>query len=311
MRKQKRFVRILALLVIVVLAVYVYRTPRGFVPVVRCALYADSFLRCLQGEPVTFEADLFGMRYSGNSKNGIDSHILYYGAYEKPILYLLRDVAQRLSDPVFIDIGANTGQHSLFMSQYAVQVHAFDPYKPVIDRFKHLRAINHIDNITIHQVGLGAKQEEVTFFEPVEDNLGVGTVVAQVREHGQKETTIEIVKGDAFFKQHAISKVDVVKIDIEGYEKQALEGLSETVKKNRPVIVFELIILPQFKSGFSSLADMQSVFPEKYHFFRVVEKDIRAGTYTLLADGIQFTQTARFNVLAVPMEHLESLHLDF
>ena len=83
--------------------------------------------------PFDFTVDFFGMKYQGNSENVIDSHILHFGAYEKDILYFMRDamLITGRTDSIFVDIGANTGQHSLFMSNYADVVHAFEPYQPV------------------------------------------------------------------------------------------------------------------------------------------------------------------------------------
>ena len=48
--------------------------------------------------------------------------------HEKYILFYLRDVADSLGKKgvVFFDIGANVGQHTLFMSRLVKEVHAFD-----------------------------------------------------------------------------------------------------------------------------------------------------------------------------------------
>ena len=60
---------------------------------------------------------------------GVDNDIFYYGAYEKHILYFLRDVMRTVygNRGTFVDVGANTGQHSLFVSRFASEVHAFEP----------------------------------------------------------------------------------------------------------------------------------------------------------------------------------------
>ena len=56
-----------------------------------------------------FEADYFGMRYRGFARNLIDRDVKIHGAWEKHILYFLRDFCstKKGADCVFVDIGAN------------------------------------------------------------------------------------------------------------------------------------------------------------------------------------------------------------
>lgn len=68
--------------------------------------------------PIEFTADFYGMKYVGNSKELVDRILLHYGAWEKPVLMLLRDVTRSLEgDVTFVDVGANTGQHSPALRQ--------------------------------------------------------------------------------------------------------------------------------------------------------------------------------------------------
>jgi len=106
-------------------------------------------------KPISFLVDFYGYQYRGRSDNYIDAHILYCGAFEKPQLYFMRDVMQKKgAGGIFVDVGANTGQHSLFMSQYSKEVHAFEPYPPVLARFRDMVSLNRIQNIHVHPVGL-------------------------------------------------------------------------------------------------------------------------------------------------------------
>ena len=136
-------------------------------------------------QPVAFSTDFFGLRYEGHSREQLDRHVLLYGAWEKPVLFFLRDAAQAIAArtdrggaPVhFVDVGANTGQHSLFMAQHVDRVHAIEPWQRVLERLRHHIALNELENIEIHPVGLGAEPAELPFFEPPESNLGIGSFV--------------------------------------------------------------------------------------------------------------------------------------
>ena len=81
--------------------------------------YLMLYLAKLAPRGVEFSLDFYGLVYEGHSHNQIDNSILMEGAYEKPILYLIRDVMMALAPDggTFMDVGSNTGQHALFMSQ--------------------------------------------------------------------------------------------------------------------------------------------------------------------------------------------------
>lgn len=87
-------------------------------------------------------------------------------------MFFLRDVSR---GGVFLDIGANKGLYSLFMSRYQKEIHAFEPYEPVLKKFRASVANNGIRNIVIHPVGLGDRRERLTFEKPGGNNMGLGT----------------------------------------------------------------------------------------------------------------------------------------
>ena len=135
---------------------------------------------------------------------------------------------------VFLDVGANKGLHSLFLSRYVTVIHAFEPYEPVLDKFRRLIETNKITNIVIHPVGLGDKNEMLSFYEPPESNEGTGSFVKEFKIDNKPYESLQIVIGDHRLKQAGVSSVELIKIDVEGYEKSVLRGLTETLAVNRP-----------------------------------------------------------------------------
>jgi FkbM family methyltransferase len=271
----------------------------------RCWTGAPRWRLCYENEPFAFTTDLFGMRWEGHTRNYIDQHILYLGAYEKPILFFMRDVLLGISpnSGVFVDVGANTGQYSLFMSRHARQVHAFEPYEPVLQRFQRMIELNHINNIRVYPIGLGNKNEKVPFFEPPESNLGAGSFVADFGPDNQKYHELQILVGDEALA--GIDSVDLIKIDVEGYEKLVLEGLAGVLKKARPVVVFELSIRPARATTFKSKEEVLQSFPDNYRFYLFDNNhtDAYSGAYRLAAMGeIPFDRDFLYDVVAYPVE---------
>lgn len=87
----------------------------------------------------------------------------FYGAYEKEYLYLFRDIVAHVDQPVFWDVGANTGHNSLFMGQYCAAVHAFEPNPFVRNKLEDKIKKNAINNIDVHGVALGEKTKFFPF----------------------------------------------------------------------------------------------------------------------------------------------------
>jgi FkbM family methyltransferase len=203
----------------------------------------------------------------------------------------------------FVDVGANKGLYSLFMSKYAKEVHAFEPYPPVLKRFFHFVEINGIKNVIIHPVGLGEKHERLIFQEPEGENEGRGSFVF-VSPATAKHQEFEIMTGDEALEKAGVSKIDVLKMDIEGFEKSALKGLRATLVHSRPVVAFELTIDPARPILFQSMKEIENAFPANYKFLMFRDWDLYSGRYELGSVNIDFSRaaTAPANIIAFPAE---------
>ena len=231
-------------------------------------LYRREFIRSrAQGVSLPFECDFFGFRYAGDICNTIDFHCFFYGAFEKGHLFFWRDVAQKHfgGQGVFLDIGANVGQHSLFMARHCATVHAFEPFEPVRRKIIEKVELNDLTNLIVHTVGLGDKEQRLPFHPPSGANLGVGSFVDGQQDRCKATETLQVVNGDEYFSRHIGGEVHMVKMDVEGFEKKAMAGFGNTFAKNRPVIVVEMTkgLEHSFKSG----NDVQCAFPAEYDLY--------------------------------------------
>lgn len=260
-----------------------------------------------------FVVDFYGVRYKGNTGNLIDADLYYYGAYEKPELCLMRETLRALPQPVLIDVGANTGIYSLFAAKHAKEVHAFEPFPPILPRLQGHITENNLTNIVVHAVGLGETEAELPFYSPPEANLGTGSFVADLKQENRNERlTLKIVAGDAYFPAAGITRVDFIKMDIEGYEKAALAGLRETLRRHRPIVLLELSIDPAFPHLFKSMDELRSAFPENYEFLRFGGRNVRTGSYWLQAPlQAAFDRPAQFNIVARPSEKAALVPMNF
>ena len=256
--------------------------------------------------PFDFTVDLYGNSYQGQSDNLIDSEIFRFGSFETHILHFLRDLMVSLAPAggVFVDVGANTGQHSLFMSQYSSEVYAIEPYDPVLVRLRNHITQNQIENITVLPVALGAEDTRAAFHQPPGSNLGVGSFIDGFWPESDGVETMQVVTGDSIFAALRSPSVDVMKIDVEGYERFVLEGLDKTLHEHRPIIVMEISLYQE--GAFSSEQEFLSVFPSDYRFL-VLSKPACCwckGEYSLQEPGEGFFRPATYqaDIVLYPRE---------
>ena len=127
---------------------------------------------------------------------------------------------------IAIDIGAHIGFWSFYLSKNFEMVHAFEPVKDFRDCFNlNVKA----KNIKLYDCALG-KEDSFISMEIDQSNSGKTHIKNQ-------DTTnkIPIKKLDDF----NFTKIDFIKIDVEGYEEFVIQGGLETLKKNRPLIIIE------------------------------------------------------------------------
>jgi FkbM family methyltransferase len=267
-----------------------------------------------------FEIDFFGLTYRGDLSNAIDYHVYYYGAFEKPILFFLRD-ALKATCPhggVFIDIGANTGQHSIFMARHAKEVHAFEPYDVVREQFERHVVTNRLENIRIYPVGMSNENKCIAFYAPAGRNYGIGSFDSDSAAKGNRYyCELEVVIGDEHLHAHGINHADLIKIDVEGFEKQVIQGLRKTVMRHQPIVLMEISY--GHRLSFHTEEELIRAFPPNYAFFnfdtrkkdgskarRRESKARRSGRYVLVPFRFG-TDGSQDDVVACPDDKVTSL----
>jgi FkbM family methyltransferase len=268
-------------------------------------LYAPHELSKYRDVEYPFTINIYGYKYQGKTGDYIDDHILAFGAYEKDILFFMRDYieAKKNPDALFLDVGACEGQHSLFMSRLVKQVHAFEPYPPAADRFQGLIDLNQFTNIRLFRVGLGDKDATLPFFAPPDKNMGSGSFLHEQKQGAEQPVgDFQVVVGDEWLEPLKLPSLDLIKIDVEGFEKYVLQGLAKSLGRYRPVLVIEVSDPPVGK--IANLSELKRVLPEDYQLlkFQLTGEQAITGNYKLLPMDELKTGTSYCMVVAYPKE---------
>ena len=147
---------------------------------------------------------------------------------------------------VVIDAGANIGIFSLLASQKVGSTGKVFAFEPIQETQRVLRKNieqNKCSNTQVIPYALGGSDTEVEFF--VDMNRLVKSSKFDVRIH--QYTDIEKVKQiklDSFVENEQLKKIDFIKADIEGAEREFLKGAEFTIKKYRPRLAICTYHLP-------------------------------------------------------------------
>lgn len=152
----------------------------------------------------------------------------------------------RLQGQTVYDIGAYEGVMALFFARAVGprgRVIAFEPNPINRARLESNVALNKFDNVTVFQVAIGSRQEKAQLAIR-QNNYATGSIdpsiKMQILEERGSLIEVEVDTLDHRFQIARLPPPNFVKIDVEGYELNVLNGMTDTIAKARPDIFIEL-----------------------------------------------------------------------
>ena len=206
----------------------------------------------------------------------IGIEILQFGLYERRILSLLFDgvlapFRERFTQCAALDIGANIGNHAVFLSRRFRRVLAFEPGSVASLMLCANVRLNRAANIEPLAIGLSDRDARAALAPSEADNLGSNTVTTTGAPAEDTEV-IELRRGDDVIANYpGLGPIALVKIDVEGHEIKALRGLVETLRAHKPIILFETAGKHGERGSDEILAFLRSV---EYRNFYTLAKDL-------------------------------------
>jgi FkbM family methyltransferase len=215
-------------------------------------------------------------------KNGcVDEHLSAAGVWEPDLAKQL--VAQLSPGDTFIDIGANIGYHTLFVAgsfDDRVHIHAFEPQPSLCRLLRRSVTKSQLRNVHVHETGLG-DAASTALLSVRRDNIGSSSVLPHTIDvKVTNQTPISIQTLDSHLP--TIGRVTVIKIDVEGFEYEALRGGQTLLQRDQPTIFLE------FSPALYELA-----YPGKTADFIDFLTSIGYSFFTLTDEPIDLTTWAR------------------
>jgi FkbM family methyltransferase len=225
------------------------------------------------------------------------AHYFFYKAkyFEESDLFLFKELSKSVN--CVLDIGANTGLYSIVSSitNPHLEIYAFEPYPVNAERMRVNLNANNLKSVQLLQEAVGDKVGYVDIAIPANHTI---TDVASVelqhskRSHPElnwKTVTVPVNTIDNFQKSLRLP-IDLIKCDVETFEMAVFKGAYDTLKSNKPTIIFESIL-----------------DEERRVFFNAILQNFNYYLYLILDGGIVysengFSENYGLNFLITPMK---------
>lgn len=127
------------------------------------------------------------------------------------------------------DVGANVGYYTRLFSQRVGSTGTVFAFEPSPVNFRRLKAETaSLSNVTLLKVGLGREDGTLPFHQG-EDDLGASS---RIGTSGPGEIAVDIRSGMSLIRDGEAARPNAIKIDVEGFECEVLEGLDEQLQSN-------------------------------------------------------------------------------
>lgn len=183
---------------------------------------------------------VLGLHLNANVTDFVFSSIYFANhPYEE---HLTRYFAEHLGPgSVFVDVGANCGYFSMLAAGLvgpSGRVFSFEPNPPVFRELAdHLERNGLQDRVHTFELALSDRADSRTLFvTPQHSGLSTmvsESIVAAGHFGGATSVAVNTIRFDDWREKQSVGRVDLMKIDVEGFEAQVLAGMIESLRALR------------------------------------------------------------------------------
>lgn len=174
----------------------------------------------------------FKLKIDPVKDKGVELSIYNSGTYEKGTLFIIDSILKK--GATFLDIGANIGLMSIFTSKVVGpngKIIAFEPNPETRKILLENIQLNNISTIEVSPYAIGSKRETGKIYDRWDSNRGSASIVPSNENTGEGYD-IEIIS----LKEYPFesNKIDLIKIDVEGFELEVLKGSADILSSLHP-----------------------------------------------------------------------------
>jgi FkbM family methyltransferase len=201
-----------------------------------------------------------------------------------------------LQPGIVVEVGANIGVHTIMLAREAQARHqvlvAFEPQPLIFQNLCANLAANSMRNVLAWPYACGATAGTLYFAQPDYDALGNFGGVSMQTEAAANTLPVPCVRLDDALRSHTVG---LLKLDVEGFELNALLGAEETIARSRPAIYVENDRLDR------SQALIEWLWSKEYRLWWHLPLLFNPGNFFGRSENI-YGRVVSCNMLALPRE---------
>lgn len=211
---------------------------------------------------------------------GISSELLIHRIHEPLTTHLISEEIK--SGMTVIDIGSNIGYYAILESRLIGKLGKIFSIEPSPINFELLKEnleLQDEKNFELYNLAIGDKNEEIEFLVSKKSNW------SKIKEKTDIIGENEVIKVfsktlDEFCEQNKIESIDLIRMDVEGYEFNIIDGAKKTLKKFKPTIMMEIHKMYLGKEKTKKILEELKRFDYelKYYYPRIFDTPIIADT---------------------------------
>jgi FkbM family methyltransferase len=173
---------------------------------------------------------------------GLDSSPKINAAGETAVLstFIKRNTS---ANPVIFDVGANVGMYAIKLKKLITdaRVFAFEPHPAT---FKSLEQASRSNGFSAINKGCGSQVGTLNFYdysglsEGSEHATLLPGVIEQIHQGTAQTLQVEVTTIDAFMEAEKLERIDLLKIDTEGYEYEVLKGCRQALAEGKIRMIY-------------------------------------------------------------------------
>ena len=181
-----------------------------------------------------------------------------------------------------IDGGTNIGLVMMYAAGEvgpSGRVYAFEPSPELIPTVRWHMEQNNLNQVTLFEAGISDEKATHTLLIPTLDNSGAGTLGKLPPRYGKDVRAIgqvHTLRGDDVLDPDDTRPL-FIKLDIEGFELKAMQGLRQTIERHKPAILCEMLDEMLAMNGASSMDILAFLHPLGYHPLGIDRQGWRQG----------------------------------
>ena len=237
----------------------------------------------------------YGAKFDLKLPDSIQTSIFLTGVWEKNISNLISS-ALRPAD-IFVDIGANIGWYTIMASKLVGstgKVFAFEASPSIYNVLLSNLAKNNIENVHAFNIAVSDHLGSCHIYKAPVGNIGHSTIIDSLAttDGHTFENTVRCDRLPSLIDHAVLLNARFIKIDIEGAERLAMEGVAPFLKSFSDHCEWLVELSPEFSP--KGQADISWIFDQflsaGYKAFRIENSYGHVGDLTLPQEDIAFLQ---------------------